>query len=153
MPSAFMGILAGAAAAYMLDPQQGPRRRALVRDKALKTYRETRQFANVASRDLRNHAQGVKAHPTSIVNMAREEFKQHDWSPAARVVSGGGGSALMLFGFARGGVLGLLAFIAGAAALARAGANKPLGELARSLPHQQQHGKPRLTLPTTEAKE
>jgi hypothetical protein len=151
MPSAFMGILTGAAAAYMLDPQQGRRRRAVIRDKALKTYRETREFADAASRDLRNHAQGVKAHPASIINMARGEFTQRSWSPAARVVSGGGGSALMLFGFARGGVLGLLAFIAGAAALARAGANKPLGELARSLPHQ--HGKPRLTLPTTEVKE
>jgi hypothetical protein len=152
MPSAFMGILTGAAAAYMLDPQQGRRRRAVIRDRALKTYRETREFADAASRDLRNHAQGVKAHPASIISMARGEFTQRNWSPAARVVSGGGGSALMLFGFARGGVLGLLAFIAGAAALARAGANKPLGELARSLPHQQ-HGNPRLNLSTTEAKE
>ena len=145
MPSAFMGILAGAAAAYMFDPVQGPRRRAFVRDKALKTYHDGREFVDVASRDLRSRAEGVRTHPTAIVGMARREFTKRTWSPAARVVSGGGGSALMLYGMARGGVVGLLAFMAGAAALARAGVNRPLAELPRSLPLK--------NLSTTEAKE
>jgi uncharacterized membrane protein len=61
------------------------------------------------------------------------------------VVSGGGGSALMLYGMARGGVVGLLAFMAGAATLARASVNRPLAELPRSLPLK--------NLSTTEAKE
>jgi hypothetical protein len=145
MPSAFMGVLAGAAAAYMFDPVQGSRRRALVRDKALKTYRESCEFADVASRDLRNRAQGVKTQPTALIGMARREFTQRNWSPSARVVSGGGGALLMLVGFARGGLTGLTAFIAGAAMLARAGANKPLAELPKSLPLE--------NLSTTEAKE
>lgn len=145
MPSAFMGILAGAAAAYMLDPVQGPGRRAYLRDKALKTYRDGREFADVASRDLRNRAEGVRTHPRTLVGMARREFTQRNWSPAARVVSGGGGSALMLLGFARGGLAGLLAFVAGAAMLARAGVNRPIAELPKSLPQK--------NLSTTEAKE
>lgn len=149
MPSAFMGILAGAAAAYMFDPVQGHRRRALVRDKATKTYREGCEFADVASRQLRQRAKGVRARPMAIVGMARDEFTKHNWSPAARVVSGGGGSALMLLGFARGGLWGLLAFIAGAAVLTRAGANRPLAQLRQSLPSKQK----RLSSTTTEAKE
>lgn len=145
MPSAFTGILAGAAAAYMLDPAQGRRRRALLRDKAVKTYRDGCEFVDVASRDLRNRAEGVRTQPTALIGMARREFSQRSWSPSARVVSGGGGSALMLFGMARGGLFGLLVFIAGAAALARASVNRPLAELPKSLPLE--------NLSTTEAKE
>ena len=145
MPSAFKGILAGAAAAYLLDPAQGRRRRALVRDKALKTYRDACEFADAASRDLRNRAEGVRTHPGALVGMARREFAQRNWSPSARVVSGGGGAALMLIGMVRGGLSGLLAFLAGGALLARASANRPLGELPQSTRLQ--------NLSTTEAKE
>ena len=145
MPSAFKGILAGAAAAYLLDPVQGSRRRALVRDKTLKAYRDVCEFADTASRDLQNRAAGVKAHPSALVGMARREFTQRNWSPAARVVSGGGGAALMLIGMARGGLSGLLAFLAGGALLARAGANRPLSELPQSARLE--------NLSTTEAKE
>lgn len=145
MPSAFMSVLAGAATAYMFDPVQGRGRRAYLRDKALKTYRDGCEFAEIASRDLRNRADGVRTHPSALIGMARREFTQRNWSPAARLVSGGGGSALMLLGFARGGLSGLLAFLAGAAMLARAGTNRPIAELPKSLPQK--------NLSTTEAKE
>jgi hypothetical protein len=147
MASALMGILAGATAAYMLDPAQGRRRRALVREKALKTYREGWEFADAASRDLRNHAKGLRKHPTAIVGMARHEFMRRNWSPAARTVSAAAGSALMLLGLARGGLSGLASFVAGAAVLARAGVNRPFAELPQSMPLKHSSST------TTEAKE
>jgi hypothetical protein len=61
MPSALLGIVAGAAAAYMLDPVQGRRRRALVRDKMVAATRQGREFADAAARDFRYRAQGIKS--------------------------------------------------------------------------------------------
>lgn len=51
----------GAAGAFMLDPQQGPRRRALLRDKTLRNMREAREFRDAAAKDLRARAQGAAA--------------------------------------------------------------------------------------------
>ena len=141
----FKGILAGAAAAYLFDPVQGRRRRALARDKALKAYRDVCEFADAASRDFQNRAEGVRTHPSALIGMARREFTQRNWSPSARLVSGGGAAALMLIGMARGGLSGLLAFLAGGALLARASANRPLAELPQSRRLE--------NLSTTEAKE
>jgi hypothetical protein len=61
MPSALLAIMAGAAAAYMLDPVQGRRRRALVRDKMVTASRQGREFADAASRDFRYRAQGIRS--------------------------------------------------------------------------------------------
>lgn len=55
-------IALGAAGAFMLDPQQGRRRRALLRDKAVRNLREARAFRDAAAKDLRAHAQGAAAH-------------------------------------------------------------------------------------------
>lgn len=55
---------------------------------------------------------------------------QSHWSPAARVIAGGAGAALLAYGLARRGPLGVAAAIAGAAILARASTNRPLAELA-----------------------
>jgi uncharacterized membrane protein len=60
----------------------------------------------------------------------RTEFLQENWSPAARVVAGGAGAALMLAATsARGGVCALLG-ISGGALLARATTNRDLASLA-----------------------
>ena len=137
MPSALLAILAGAAAAYMLDPVQGRRRRALVREKMATASRQGREFADAASRDFRFRAQGIK----SMLSGARasgeapeEVLVADNWSPAVRVVSGGAASALVVYGLTRGGPLGLLAFIGGGVMLARTIANRPLDELANDMP-------------------
>ena len=220
MPTALLAIVAGAAAAYMLDPVQGRRRRALVRDKMATATRQGREFADAAARDFRYRAQGVTSmlsgarsssaapdevlisrvraklgryvsHPKAVkvacvegrielngdvlapehaaaltgvrsvrgvrgvedrltVHQSAEgvsslqggvarggepyELLQHNWSPAVRVVSGGAGSALAAYGLMRGGLVGLFALVGGAIMLARAGANRPLTELANALP-------------------
>jgi uncharacterized membrane protein len=59
----------------------------------------------------------------------RFELRQENWSPAARVVAGGAGAALMLAALrARGGLCALLG-VSGGALLARAAANRDLASL------------------------
>jgi hypothetical protein len=55
------GIALGAGSAFLLDPQQGRRRRALIRDKMVRTTREAREFGDAATKDLRARAQGMSA--------------------------------------------------------------------------------------------
>jgi hypothetical protein len=54
-------IALGAGAAFLFDPQQGRRRRALIRDRVVRTTREAREFRDAASQDLRARAQGLSS--------------------------------------------------------------------------------------------
>src|SRR5512138_242543 len=62
MSPLLLGITLGAAGAFLYDPEQGRRRRALLRDKLGRTVNEGREFADAASRDLRQRAQGIASH-------------------------------------------------------------------------------------------
>src|SRR5947208_9164012 len=53
------GVGAGAALMYMLDPDRGARRRALVRDKAVSLANKTPDALNATARDLSNRARGL----------------------------------------------------------------------------------------------
>jgi hypothetical protein len=61
MPPIFLGIVLGAGAAFLLDPQQGRRRRALMRDRMARTGREAREFGDAAAKDLRARAHGFSS--------------------------------------------------------------------------------------------
>ena len=61
MPPILLGVALGAASAFMFDPQQGRRRRALVRDKLVRGVHQGRDFADTASRDIRNRSTGIAA--------------------------------------------------------------------------------------------
>jgi hypothetical protein len=54
-------MAAGAAAMYVLDPQMGGRRRALVRDQLVHAAHKTSDAVDTTSRDLTNRARGVVA--------------------------------------------------------------------------------------------
>jgi hypothetical protein len=54
-------VATGAALMYLLDPDRGGRRRALVRDQAMRMARRTGNAFDVTSRDLTNRARGVVA--------------------------------------------------------------------------------------------
>jgi hypothetical protein len=56
-----IGASIGAAVAYMIDPDRGARRRALVRDKLVRAARVTREAAGATSCDLTNRARGIVA--------------------------------------------------------------------------------------------
>lgn len=55
----FIPIALGAGAAFLLDPQQGRRRRALIRDRMVRASREAREFRDAAAQDLRARARGL----------------------------------------------------------------------------------------------
>ncbi|HEY3068446.1 MAG TPA: hypothetical protein VGL09_21855 [Methylomirabilota bacterium] len=54
-------VATGAALMYLLDPDRGGRRRALVRDQAVRMARRTGNAFDATSRDLTNRARGVVA--------------------------------------------------------------------------------------------
>jgi hypothetical protein len=55
------GVGIGAALMYVLDPDRGKRRRALVRDKAVSLANQTGRIVAKKSRDLTNRAKGMAA--------------------------------------------------------------------------------------------
>ena len=62
----FGGLGLGAALMYVLDPERGRRRRALVRDKAVKATRKAGDSLGAHSRDWKNRAKGVAAEVSSL---------------------------------------------------------------------------------------
>src|SRR5687768_4718196 len=48
------GVGVGASAMFLLDPDRGARRRALLRDKAVRAKRKTRDAADATARDIAN---------------------------------------------------------------------------------------------------
>jgi hypothetical protein len=59
--SLMLGAAAGSALMFMLDPDRGGRRRALVRDQAVRATRKTRDGVDATVRDIANRAGGVTA--------------------------------------------------------------------------------------------
>src|SRR5687768_17465265 len=53
------GLGLGSGLMFLLDPDRGKRRRALLRDKCAWSARKTGEAAQVTARDLRNRAQGI----------------------------------------------------------------------------------------------
>ena len=56
-----IGAGIGAASVFLLDPDRGARRRALVRDKAARMSRRTRHAADATRRDLGNRLAGLRS--------------------------------------------------------------------------------------------
>jgi len=65
MPRLLLGLALGATSAFLLDPQQGRRRRALLRDKVTTTVNQGREFTDAATKDLRYRAQAIAARARS----------------------------------------------------------------------------------------
>jgi BON domain len=59
--SLLLGAAAGSAVMFLLDPDGGRRRRALLRDQVTRASRKTRDGLDATSRDLSNRARGVAA--------------------------------------------------------------------------------------------
>ena len=61
------GLGVGAGCMYLLDPDRGRRRRAVLRDKGGSAYRELRESIEKAKADLTNRTQGIVASVKSLV--------------------------------------------------------------------------------------
>lgn len=66
MPPLLLALALGAGGAFLLDPRQGRRRRALLRGKLARASREAREFGDAAVKDLRARAQGLSAQVRSM---------------------------------------------------------------------------------------
>ena len=53
------GIGVGAGLMYLLDPERGNRRRALIRDKMVKVNRQTQEAVSGRVKDMTNRAKGM----------------------------------------------------------------------------------------------
>lgn len=69
------GLGAGAALMYLLDPDRGNRRRALIRDKVVKVNRQTQEAVGGKLRDVSNRAKGM-------LHEARSAFEPKDETSA-----------------------------------------------------------------------
>jgi len=65
-PLLLLGAAIGGVAMYFLDPDQGRRRRALVRDQAVKTSTHARHFMEKGARDLKNRGTAVTGRARSL---------------------------------------------------------------------------------------
>jgi uncharacterized membrane protein len=79
------GILAGAGLMYLLDPERGRRRRALLRDKFVRALDAAADAAETTRRDLGNRVRGLFAKARSLVT--REPTRVSDEVLAERVRS------------------------------------------------------------------
>ena len=79
------GIGIGAAAMYLLDPDQGRRRRALLRDQLIKARRVTGETVQGLSRDAANRARGAAAETRSSAEPGAEGGPEEARSPEAGV--------------------------------------------------------------------
>ena len=66
-PLLFIGAAIGGAAMYFLDPDRGRRRRALVRDQAVRAQSNVRDFVDAGTRDLRNRGTVLLGRTRSLV--------------------------------------------------------------------------------------
>jgi len=66
MSPLLVGAALGATGVFILDPRDGRRRRALVRDKLMRGLNEGREFSDAAAKDLRARARGIAARARSL---------------------------------------------------------------------------------------
>jgi hypothetical protein len=67
------GAAAGAGLMYFFDPNQGNRRRALLRDKAYKYYHRGSEQLGGKAEDLSNRAYGLYAETKSTLGLNKDE--------------------------------------------------------------------------------
>ena len=72
------GLGVGAALMYLFDPNEGNRRRALIRDKATKMNRQTREVMGGRMEDLSNRAKGLLHETKSAFGGTASEQDQAD---------------------------------------------------------------------------
>jgi hypothetical protein len=119
---------------YLLDPQMGRRRRALIRDQADHFAHEAQDAAGVVARDLRNRAQGLASGDLSVLAGGRRALNnplRGSWSPSARAMMTLLGGGLFLYGLTRSAPTACVLGTAGAALIAEGLTNAGIDDLTR----------------------
>ena len=136
------GVIAagvGAGLMYLLDPNAGRRRRALLRDKGVKLTHSTTRAVDKTSRDMKNRIHGIMV-SLQGGGQSRQGRRlalfQRNWPPAVRLMVGAIGSIVTAAGIARRGLAGTIIGGLGAGLTAMAATNFSIrhlmeGDLAR----------------------
>lgn len=152
----YLGL--GAALMYLLDPQQGRKRRNDLANQLDSTRRKVQRGTDMVVRDATNRTHGMlvqtqqwlRAQRGRIENRgaigplessgagpavaaaknAVAPWQRDHWSPAQRALAGIVGAGLATSGYVRGGLLGVGMCVGGVGLVARAMANERLGALA-----------------------
>ena len=155
------GMALGAGLMYFFDPEKGDQRKQMVRDefarfksKSDETIESTFRDLRIRTRDMLSSGveklsegtesmrQEVRANPLQPEGQRTGEQDQAMWSPTTRVLAGTGAGYLLLYGMARGGIIGTLAQISGIALGAQVLTNKNLGSLANRITEVGGEGRP-----------
>jgi uncharacterized membrane protein len=115
------GTVIGAASMYFLDPARGKRRRHQAVDRARGVLNDVEDLAGKAERDLehRSHGLAARMHDAPVSHGAHLGFLAGG-TPEQRLLQGGAGGLLSVWGLLRGGIAGVGALVAGASLIARA---------------------------------
>lgn len=123
--SLVIGAGLGAASMYLLDPQRGTRRRKGALSRMRGAVNDVEHLAGKAARDVENRAHGLAARARGAGPSRRTRTILSEGTPERRLLEGGSGALLAVWGLARGGLVGTAALVTGAALVAR-GALAPL---------------------------
>ena len=144
----FLGV--GAAFMYLMDPDNGRKRRADLKNQADATVRKLQEGKDVVVRDATNRAHGALAESRRWVEQrkARREggtaveaaesaaaslFKSLDgpWAPSSRAGAGALGAGMLTYGYLCGGLRGFVYSLIGGGLIARATTNRELASLVK----------------------
>jgi uncharacterized membrane protein len=112
---------------YLLDPRRGARRRHGLVDRVRSALGEIGDVADKAKRDAGNRMQGVAAHLHGSPPSRRTRSILARRTPERRILEGGGGAALAMYGLVRGGPIGTLLTVAGVSCVANAAVPRQAG--------------------------
>jgi uncharacterized membrane protein len=152
----YLGL--GAALMYLMDPQQGRKRRNDLANQLDSTRRKVQRRTDMVLRDATNRTHGALVQTQQWLRSQRERLEdrasnepsastgmgpaigaaknavapwmRERWSPAQRALAGMFGAGLATSGYVRGGFGGLVMTMAGIGLVARASANERLSALA-----------------------
>lgn len=116
------GAATGAGLMFILDPANGRRRRAFVRDKSVKAWNKSERVITKTSRDLKNRTAGLahdarkavgglSSFPEGAKGMAHKAGERVTesaarWSPALRWIATAAGGAMAVYGLKKRDTLG-----------------------------------------------
>jgi uncharacterized membrane protein len=109
-----LGACVGATTMYFVDPKRGTRRRHGLHDRLRSTVSDIEDITGKAERDVRNRMYGLaaRARGSQPTRRSRRTLLS-DGTPERRLIQGGTGAVLALWGVLRGGVSGLGAVLSG----------------------------------------
>lgn len=92
------GMGLGAGLMYLLDPNQGERRRAALREQTTKMTQGAQEAVNIVREDMQDRWERVSSGDVSVLTGSDPANLLGNWSPTARTLLGALGGGLFFYG-------------------------------------------------------